>query len=813
MIGAPIMSDLRYALRAVLKQPASTGVMVSTLAVAVAAVGIIYSAIDVVWHFIPAVNRDLVFAASTDTRTVVVGTEQRSAELRSRVSVPDLADWVSRSTTFAELAGFATGSANLTGVSVPQRVSTISATTNLTTLWGFTPAIGRAFRADESRAGTNRVTLLAYGFWQRQFSGSPTVLGQSLVLDGTPHTVVGVLPAEAGVGLFKDADVLIPLVVDPLRGKRDERNVLVTGRLKPGVSRERAATDLEAIARALRAEHPDTNERVGATVLPLIEAAGFNIRVLLSLLALVALLVLVVACANVAGVVVAQSVRRQHETAIRAALGAGRADRVRRVMAESILTSLAGGVIGTALAAWGIGALRWLAGDTFVFADIQMNVRVLGVGLLAAFAAPLAFGMLPALRLPLPGVQELKEDARTVGSMRSRRTRSLLVAVQAGVAIVLMLQIALFVRATWKLNAVAPGFDPARVLTFRVGLAGARYADSRAVNAFAADLLTRLRTLPGVVSAGITDRLPIADVETASRVTVDGDPPRPLEARPQTSRVAIGGDYFSTMHVSVKRGRAFSEVELSNRSPVAVISEDAARRFFAGRDPIGSRVALDAPPGREDWLQVVGIVGDLRKSDVDQGALPQVYVTLSRQPSASIAVVVKSLNGYPLQLVSAIRAQVAQIDRNQPVHDVATMSRVLYDDLAGSYVLSAILTATGLIALILCGAGVYGIVSQGVVQRRREIGVRIALGARPGDVVRMVVADGTRPVVAGGAVGLIVAIALALATAALLSILDARDPISYAGVLSLTGVVAVGAALLPALQAAHVDPMEALRVE
>jgi len=807
------MSDLRYALRALLKQPASTAVMVSTLAVAVAAIAIIYSVIDVVWQFIPAVNRDLVYAASTDSRTIVVGTEQRSTELRSRVSIPDLADWASRSTTFDELAGFTTGSATLTGGAVPQRVSTISATTNLTTLWGFTPAIGRAFRADEGRTARNMVALLAYRFWRQQFGGSPAVLGQSVLLDGTPHTVVGVLPARAGVGLFKDADVFLPLVVDPLRGKRDERTVLVTGRLKPGVTRERATNDLEMIARALRAEHPDTNERVGAVVLPLIEAAGFNIRVLISLLAFVALLVLVVACANIAGVVVAQSVRRQRETAIRAALGAGRADRVRRVMAESLLASLASGVLGAAAAAWGIGALRWLAGDTFVFADIHMNERVLGVGLVAALAAPLAFGMLPALRMPLPGVQALKEVARTAGSLRSRRTRSLLVALQAGVAIVLMLQIALFVRATWKLNAVAPGFDPARVLTFRVGLAGARYTDTRAVNAFAADLLTRLRALPGVVSAAITDRLPVADIETASRVTVEGDPPRPLEARPQTSRVAVGGDYFSTMHVPVKRGRVFSEAELSNASPVAVISDDAARRLFSGRDPIGSRLALDAPPGREDWLQVVGIVGDLRKSDVDQGALPQVYVTTSRRPNTSMAVVVKSLNEDSLQLVSPIRALVAQIDRNQPIHDVATMSRVLYDDLAGSYVLAAVLTATGVIALILCGAGVYGVVSHGVVERRREIGVRIALGARPGHVVRMIVAQGTRPVATGGAVGLVVAVALAVATAALLSIVDARDPMSYVGVLSLTAVVAVGAAFVPARHAAHIDPVEALRME
>ena len=489
------MSDLRHSLRALTTRPGPTMVVVLTLAVAIAATTVIYSAIDAVWRFIPVANRSgLAYAASTDTRILQAEGGTRSVVLRNRVSAPDLADWSARSSTFEQFAGFELASASLTGVDVPLRVSAIRSTVNLVDVWGYTPELGRGFRPEEGRAPASYVVLLMHGFWQRQFSSSPTVLGQSLLLDGVAHTIVGVLPPEAGTGLFKDAEVFLPLVVDPLRGARDQRTVLVTGRLKPGVSLEQATADLEAIARQLRAEHPDTNQGIGAVVLPLIEASGFNVRALLSILGLIALLVLVVACANVANVIVAQSLGRRHELAIRGALGASRLDRVRQLMTESMLVSIAAGAVGLVLAAWGVDALRWLGGDSFGFAEIRVSGRVLAAGLLTALAAPVGFGLLPALRVANPDPRELKEGAPSAGaSIRGRRTRSLIVALQAGAAMLLMVQIALLVRTTWKLSEIAPGFDPAQVLTFRVGLSGPRYEPPGAIDRFSTDLLSRLR--------------------------------------------------------------------------------------------------------------------------------------------------------------------------------------------------------------------------------------------------------------------------------------------------------------------------------
>jgi putative ABC transport system permease protein len=809
------VSQLRYALRTVIKTPGPTLVMVLTLGVAVGAATIIYSLIDVVWHFVPASNQTrLAYVASTDTRVVPAEGDTRRVVLRTPASVPDLADWTARSTAFEQLAGFTIGSASLTGVKVPQRVTAIGVTANLPEMWDLTPALGRTFRAEEGRPGSRGVTLLSHAFWEREFSASPDVLGRTVLLNEVQHTIVGVLPRDAGTGFFKNADVFTPFAVDTLRGPRDQRDVLVTGRLKPGITRQQADAEIQIIARQLGVEYPATNQTTGAVVLPLIEASGFNVRILLTILGLIGLLVVVVACANVASVMVAQSLSRRHELAVHAALGATRADRLRQLVAEGLIVSLAAAVVGLQVAAWGMVGLRWLGSTTFAFVDIQMNGRVLLAGLLIAGATPVGFSVLPALRMAPPDPQELRDGARAAGATRrGRRLRHLIVGLQAAAAIILMVQIGLFVRTTWKLSDVAPGFDPAQVLTFRVALPTSRYAEPQAIDRFVADLLMRLRALPGVTAAGTIDRLPIADSEAMARLTVEGATAEPIERRPLVARSAISGEFLTALQVPLRRGRAITRAESADAAPVALINEEAARRHWSGRDPIGSRFALDAVGGQEMWFEVVGIVGNLRNSDGDQAPLPQVFVASSRQPSNDIAVVVKTPATDPLALVPAIREQVAAIDPNQPIHDVSSMARVLFDDLATTYVLSAILSTIGLVALVLSAAGVYGLVAYSVTQRRREIGVRMALGARPDGIVRMIVAQSTKAVVVGGLIGLVLAAAIALLLASGIPEFDARDPVNYAGAVGMIVVAALLASVIPARRAASVNPVDALRAE
>jgi putative ABC transport system permease protein len=505
-------------------------------------------------------------------------------------------------------------------------------------------------------------------------------------------------------------------------------------------------------------------------------------------------------------------VERRHEFAVRSALGASRFDRVRQLMLESAMASAVACGVGLLLANLGIVALRWLGGDSFGLAAVTMNRRVLAAGLITALLAPFLFALLPALRSS-PDPNELKES-RGGTAPGSRRARALIVALQAGAAVILMTQIGMLVRTTWTLSDIAPGFDPAHVLTFRVGLSGPQYDKPEAIARFTTAMLARLRGLPGVAFAGITDRLPVADGEVMARLSVEGRGPVPLEAQPAIARAAIEGDYLAAMRIPITWGRVFSAAELSGASPVALVNEEALRRFWPGADLSSGpprRLALNAAPGGERWLDVVGVVGNLRNSDVDQGPLPEVFIPAAQQPSREMAVVVKTGGPSPLDLVPAIRAEVARLDPDQPVHDVALMTQVLYDDLAGTYVLAALLSAVGLVALGLSAAGVYGLVSYSVAQRGREIGVRMALGARPAVVVRMIVASAARPVAMGGVAGLMAATALALGADVSVPGTEARDPLNYLTVA--TAIVTVGllASYLPARRAARIEPVTVLR--
>jgi predicted permease len=809
------VSEIRYALRTLIKAPGPTFVMMLTLGVAVGAATVIYSVIDMVWHFVPARNQTrLVYASATDTRVIQAQGGSRSVVLRSPVSVADLTDWATRAATFEQFAAFSLGAANLTGVDVPLRLTAIRVTANLPEVWGLAPVLGRSFRGEEGRAGSAAVAMLSYTFWQQHFSASLAVLGRTMLLDDVPHTIVGVLPREAGTGFFRNADVFTPLTLDALAAPRDRRDVFVTGRLKPGVTREQADAELQTIARQLGREHPTTNERIGVAVLPLIEAAGFNVRVLLTILALIGLLIIVIACANVASVTVAQSLARRHELAVHAALGATRANRIRRLLLESLFVSAAASMIGLLVAAWGMAGLRWLGSTAFGFADLQMNGRVLAASLLIAAATPVGFGVVPALRMAPPDPQELRDGTRAAGATRrGRRLRNLIVALQTGAAMVLMVQIGLFIRTTWKLSDVAPGFEPAQVLTFHVALPGSRYAQPQAIDRFITGLLERLRALPGVEAAGVIDRLPSADDEHTARLTTEATTAVPIEKRPVVARSAIAGDLLTALGIPLRRGRGITSTEMNDAAPVAMINDEAARRFWPGRDPIGSRLALDSVTGQEVWFEVVGVVGNLRNSDVDQGPLPQVFVSTTRQRATDLAVVVKSIGADPLQLVPAVRAQVAAVDPRQPIHGIASMRQVLFDDLASTYVLSAILSTIGLIAIVLSVAGIYGLVSYSVTQRRREIGVRMALGAGPAAIIRLVAAQSTRPVVIGSLAGLVAAAVMSLILASGIPEIDPRDPVSYAGVIALIVSSALLATLVPARRAASINPVEALRAD
>jgi putative ABC transport system permease protein len=800
-------SELRFALRTLRKNPGPTAIMVSTLSVAVAAATIVYSTIDIAAHLLPIADRDrMVFIASSDPRR---------GESRLEVSVADLVDLVNQSTTIEAFVAFTLDSTNLTGTDVPVRATILRTTANLPQIWGLQPEVGRLFQPQDGRLGAEPVAVLTHPFWEAHFASNQAAVGSRVLLNDQPHTIVGVLRPNASVGALRGRDLLVPLPLDAAATARDDRNLLVTARLKRGVTRQVAAEEIEAIARQLETAYPGTNTNVRLQVLPLIELSGVNVRLLLFVLATVALLLVAIACANVANIVLAQATARRHERAIRAALGASRVQQIRQAMIESVITSAAAGSIGVMLAWWGLAALRWFA-DTQSpsYSDLTLNARVLAASALTSLAAPFAFALIPAVRASRRDQSDLQDVGRSViANVRIGRTRSVIVAGQVTLATIVLVQIGLLTRGAEELSSrSSAGLDAHQVLTFRVELSSAKYTEPAARAQFFDALLEQTGALPEVVSVGAIDRLPVADREPTAPVRIDGSRFQPVAELPLAARIAITPGYLSTLRIPIVRGRDLTDAEVNTRSAVAIVSDEAARRFWPGRDPIGSRIGFASESGVENWLTVVGVAGNIRNSELDQAPLPQVYLPAEDSPRA-MAVLVRTVAQDPLTIVPRIRAEVARLDPNQPLHDIASMEQVIFNDILGTYVLVVLLASVAVVALGLAAVGIYGLVSYMVAQRSREIGVHMALGAAPQAVRRMIVWQGSMPAAAGSIVGLAAAVIIAFATAGSIPEVDVRDPTGYGLVVFCLFAVAVAASYIPARRASRVDPAVTLRAE
>jgi len=806
---------LRYALRTLVKSPGPSLIITVTLAIAIGATTIIASTIDGVWHAIPAADTErLVFVASTDPRPSQAQSGMSGNLAMTGTSVPDLVDWTAQSTTVEQFGAFRYGTATLTGPDAPARVSLVRTTADMFSLWGIAPSLGRVFRADDGRIGAAPVVLLSHRFWQDEFASDPSVIERTVLLDGVAHSIVGVVPRATRTGIFVDTDLFVALPLDAVRNARDERRLFVTARLKPGVTREQAEADLAGIASRLKTQYPSTNAQTGVVVRPLIEQLGGQIQTLLFLLALIAVLVAAMACANVSNVVLALAIGRQRELSVRTALGAQRRDHLKQLAAESLLISLAAGVAGLVLGGWGLALLKWLAGpQARLFGDAALNWRIVAVGIATAFVLPLGFAFIPALQSWRPNPADLKDGARAIGGGSAHRIRRVLVAVQVGLAVVLLVQISLFARTAWNFGTMESGFVPQGVLTFRMDLPAAKYTRER-TSQFYRELLTRIDALPGIVSSGAINRLPVADRELSARIRIANAAPVQEDALPFIALATVSPRYLETMRIPLVRGRGFNDTDfVRNGAPVALVSEEAARLFWPGRDPVSTQATIVASDMPGTPLQVVGIVANVRRSDADQRTMPQVYVPSPLLPERAMAIVVRTESGDPALSVQAVRAQAAALEPDEPIFDAASMEQVLFNDQASLYSLSGLLGAIAFVALCLAGVGIYGVVSFMVTQRVREIGLRMALGARPGTVLRMVIRQAAHPVAGGGLLGVPAAIGLVYAMSGVFSFIDVRDPANYIGVAVAISIVAAVATYVPARRAARIDPLIALRNE
>lgn len=779
----------------------------STLGVALGASALVFSAVSAI------VLRPLPFT-EPDRVAFIWSVDPRRGTSRSEVSPADFLDWRRESTVFADLAAFRPSTMNLTGAGEPVRLFGLRASPNVFRLWGIGPALGRVFRTEEGVAGSNRVVVLSHGFWMRKFGAARGVLGRTLVLDGEPHVVVGVLSPAIEFGNLRRFDLWTPLVIDEASASREARTLTVTGRLRPGATIAAARTEIGAIAARIERQFPATHGGWRANVVSVAEEIrGPGVRLVLAILGVTVGLVLLIACLNVANLMLVRAVGRRREVAVRAALGGSRARVVRQLLVESFVLAAAASVVGFGLAGLGLDLLVALTrGVNAAINELTIDRTVLALGTAVSLVTPLVFGLVPAIHAARSSLTRgLKEGAP--GAIGTRRAwgRSALVVVQLALALALLVVAGLFVRTAVAVQQVELGFDRSRLLTLRIDLPVSRYTEPvRAVD-FYDRTLAAVSRLPGVRRAGVVTTLPVAGREPTVPLTFEGRADIGPDRSPWTAEASISPGYIGTLGLPLLAGRDLAHADTADRPLVALVSREFVRRYWPGQDAIGRRIALGAE-AEPAWIQVVGVVGDVRNSDVDADLLPQVYVPLAQRPRRAMALVVRT-DGDPLLAAPAVRREIAEVDPDQPVYDVRSMEQVVYDDLSDTYVIVGLLGVLAGVAFTLAIAGVYGVASYSVSQRTQEFGIRLALGAAARDLVGMLLLQSAKLVAVGLAAGLAGGFALARVASSLLYGVRSTDPATYISVSIALAVAALGATWLPARRALRLNPVTALRSE
>ena len=803
-----VRQDTRFALRQLRRNAAFTAIALITLALGIGANTAIFSVVrGVLLRDLPYAEPDRLLRAFS----TVNGT-------RSAASPADFADWRRQSKSFSALAATYESTVSLTGSGTAERFTQARVSANLFELLGVRPSVGRAFAAGEDIVGAPRVAILSDGIWRRRFGADPTIVGKAITLDGYPTTVIGVAPPDmrypAPVDMWLTTRFSARDLSDSSRGSRW---IDVVGRLAPGVTKEQAQREMAIIARRLEAQDPRHDAGVGTGVVQLRDDIVGDVRAPLIVLLAAVGFVMLIACANVASLLLGRTAARESELAVRTALGAGRSRLVRQMLTESVLLALIGGVLGLVLATWGTRLLLALApADIPRLYDVRMDAPVLLFTLGATALAAVLFGTIPALhasagQLAL-ALREGNRGSRTRPG--SARARGALVVAEITLALMLLVGAGLLLRSFTRLRDVNPGFQPARLSTFSVTLSSEKYETPEQQRAFGDALLEEVHHIPGVDSAAVTFGLPLSGQSFQLTFDVAGReaPPSP-NAEPRAQVRVVSPGYFATVGVPVVRGRAFTAADRPGGQRALLISQETARRFFPGEDPIGKRLTFGWRQGNERLAgEVVGIVGDVRQRSLSADVTPHVYAAFDQWPLEEITVVMRT-RGDPAVPLRAAQATVARIDRDLPVYDAFTLDAMVDRSLGQPRFYVTLLTVFAAVALLLAIVGIYGIIAYTVQQRTREIGIRIALGASTDRVVGMVVRRGLALAAAGVLLGSVGAYALSRVLRSLLYGVGERDPLTFIGVAALLGVVALVASWIPARRAARVDPLTAMRAD
>ncbi len=798
-----LWQDLRYGARMLLKRPGFAALAALTLAVGIGANTAIFSVVNTV------LLRPLPY--SDPDRLMLIRETKLPQFPEFAIAPGNFLDWQSQQETFDRFEAFRGFYYNLTGTGAPERLRASRVTAGLFPTLGVQPALGRDFLAEEDRPGSDAVVIISHGLWQRRFGGDANIVGQPLQLNGRSYQVIGVMP-ESLRFLDRNAELWTPIAfTDQERQNHGGHYISAIARLKPGVTPEQAQTNLATIAARLEQQYPDTNAGWGIKLIPLFEAAVGEMRPTLWVLLGAVALVLLIACANVANLLLARASSRHKEIAIRSALGASRRRLVRQLLTESLLLALVGGAVGVLLAYWGLDLLLSLAPENLPrMRDVSLDARALGYTFAVTLLTGVIFGLAPALQSSNPDLNEtLKEGGRGSTGGRRQRVRSLLVVTEVALALVLLAGAGLMLKSFWRLQQVDPGFNAENALVVNVNLPPSKYADAQQQAAFFRQLLERTATLPGVQAVGATQSMPIIN-DFILGLVIEGRPPAAPGDEPSTNYYAISPDYFRAMGIPLIRGRAFTERDTTGAPRVAIVNETFARRFFPDEDPIGKRIHVTNGP--ETFREIVGIVGDVRHYGLEREAPAQAYEPYLQQPFAGMSIVVRTAAD-PANLSAAMRQEVFALDKDQPVASVRTLEEILAESVAQRRFSMFLLGLFGGIALLLASVGIFGVMNYTVAQRTHEIGIRLALGAQRRDILRLVVGQGMGLALIGVALGLVAAFAGTRVMASMLYGVSATDPLTFTGVALLLAVVAFLACYLPARRATKVDPMIALRYE
>jgi putative ABC transport system permease protein len=807
------LKDVRYSIRGLIKHPGFTAIVIVTLALGIGASTSIFSVVNsVMLRQLPYPNADRIVAIQ----------ELNQDGQQVQVTGPNFLDWRAQSTVFEHLAAIKTTFVNLTLNDEAERINLAQTSANFFDVFGVGPESGRLFVAGDEQAGHAPVVVLSDALWRRRFGADAGVVGRNVTLDGATYTVIGIAPpgfqypnkTEAWLPPLKLAPEF-NVAVEPTQ-RRGMGYLFAVASLKPGVSVGQAAGEMETITARLRQQYPETNNRRFNRVVSLHEHLVGKSETMLKLLFGAVIFVLLIACANVANLLLASAASRSKEMAIRAALGASRWRVMRQLFTESAMLALAGGALGLLFATYGVAVITKLLPQDFPrLNEIGMDWRVFGFALGASLLTAFLFGFAPALHLSRVDVQDaMKESSRgTAGSARHTRLRHALIVAEVALSVVLLAGAGLLFRSFIRLQAVDAGFTPQKVLTAKISPAGPKFQNDPDYINFYNQVLDRIRTLPGVQSAGTINTLPLSPGPTLS-FRVEGRPIVSVDKWPMVNFRNVSPDYFLTMSIPILKGRAFTSQDDFNAPRRVMINQALAQREFPNEEPVGKRVAFRNPePNTEvNWFEIVGVTANVRSRQLREEPEPELYFAGNQDAFPQVAVVVRS-TVEPESLAPAVRQAVADVDRSVPVSEVRTMEHIVSESVTQPRFNLFLLGLFSGIALLLSVAGIYGVTAYTVTQRTHELGIRIALGAQIGDVLRMILGQGMAVIGVGIVIGLIAAFGLMRLMNSLLFGVSATDPFTFIGITVVLIAAGLMACYVPARRAPKVDPLVALRYE